>query len=279
MYDDYLFHAETPSGYIIKTLIEVLQNCLSNEASFYISNSNGLSLCSPDNKMTTLIYLNLKRENFDKFYCDKDMTISVPLKHINKFIKNIKKKDSITLFIKKNHPTKLGIHIIPTSLNKESDKSETSYVSISEVATPEFDLPEGYHLPKIIPSTEYQKMCKKLSSLPSKIINIKIQYDRYISFFCEGGEILSSEMSFGSLDNTLDYNGKQYYENDFNVSQLSQLIKLPGLSNRMKIFSPIDETFPIKISMQAGTLGYVDIFIKNKNQIHYEENKRQQESV
>ncbi len=265
----YQYYAETLCGYIIKVLTEVLHGCLTNEAYLKLEKSGIKSICS-DNRETTLINVDLKMENFDTYNCVVEKTIAVNLKHLQKLLKNVKKKDSITLFIRDDIPNKLGIKIVPVTVNKKTDRAETSYISIREVERPDINIPEGYQYPKVIPSTEYQKMCKKMGVVPGKIINIKIQLNYYISFFCDGGEIISSEMEFGRINPNED----SLYEGHFYITMLNQLIKMPGLSTKMQISAPKDKRFPIKIGMQAGTLGTIEVYLKTKEQVEYEDSKR-----
>jgi len=264
--DDYDFYAETPSGYTIKILSEILYNCLSDE--FFLSlKKTGISSSSKDNRKTTLLMIDLKMENFDNYKCVADKTIAINLKHLQKLLKSIKKKDSITLFIRQNTPNKLGIRIVPTVGTKKSDRIATDYISIREVVIMDHETIDGYDFPKVIGSSDYQKMCKKMIVVPGKIMNIKIQKSNYVSFFCDGGEIMSSELEFG----TFDVNEPKCYNDVFYIDTITQLIKIPGLSPKIQIYAPNDDKYPIKFKIQAGTLGTLEIYIKNKNQIDYEE--------
>lgn len=269
MEGNYSYYAETPYGYTIKVLTEVLHSCLTNEAFFRLEKSGIKSVCS-DNRNTTLINVELMMENFDVYNCKTERTIAVNLKHLQRLLKNVKKKDTITLFITDKMPNKLGIRTVPIMVNKKSERADTSYISIREVTRSGIDIPEGYYYPKVIPATEYQKMCKKMGVVPGKIINITIQENNYISFFCDGGDIISSELTFGSIDPKLS---KNTYEGRFYITILNQLIKMPGLSPKMQISAPKDKRFPIRIKMQAGNLGFIEVYLKTKEQIEYEEHK------
>lgn len=269
MEENYRFYAETPYGYIIKVMTEVLHGCLTNEAYFQLESSGIKSICS-DNRNTTLINVDLQMENFDVYQCKKETTIAVNLKHLQKLLKNIKKKDSISLFITEKISNKLGIRIVPVMVNKKSERAETSYISIRKVTYPSIAVPEGYYYPKVIPSTEYQKMCKKMGVVPEKVITITIQENNYVSFLCDGGDIISSEIEFGEKDPKCQH----LYVGRFYTSLLNQLIKMPGLSPKMQISAPEDPGFPIRIKMQAGSLGFIEVYLKTKEQIEFEESKK-----
>lgn len=266
------FYAKTNSGYIIRGLGAVLHDCLTSDAHFCLEKS-GISVCDSDNKNTSLININLPMGNFDTYRCARERTIAVTIKHLHKLLKNVKKKDSITLFIDdKRKPNKLGITVKPVPIAQKSDREETSYITFREVDYQKTDVPEGYHFPKVIASTEYQKMCKKMEIVPGKTITITIQESNYICFYCDGGDIITTEMAFGKLDS----NTENVYEENFYASMLKQLIKMPGLSHNMQISAPLDKRFPIKIKMQAGTLGEIEVFLKTQKQVDYESQQQEE---
>lgn len=266
---DYKYYARTKNGHTIKILVEVLQSCLTNEAYFKLQTS-GIEFRCFDNLKTTLINISLPMENFDEYKCNEDICIAVNLKHFHKILKNIKKKDSISLQIDKSNPTKLEIVIIPISIGRLSERKDTSGIIIREIELAPIRVPESYHYPKVIPSSEYQKMCKKMALVPGKIVEISIQKSNYIKFYCDGGDIFSSGMEFGEIEKT----DSEFYRGNFYTTMLNQLIKMPGLSSQMQISAPIQKGYPIKFKMQAGPLGLIEIFLKTKEQIEYEESQR-----
>lgn len=264
MTEPYLFYAATDTGYIIKVLFEVLQNCLT-ETAFFTLTKEGMKLCSVDNNERLLINIQLNMENFLKYHCDAPRTIAINFKNFHKLIKNIKKKDAMTLFIKKDDPVKLGILIMPANQTKKAEREDESYLTIYEMKLLEIEIPTGYHQPTVIPSTEYQKMCKKIATVSGQTVKIDIQENNYISFLCDGNGIVMSKMSFGELDAK-----KKKYSGEFYSSMLTQLIKLPGLEKHMQISAPTKQLFPIRIKMKTGTLGEIEVYLKTKTLIDRE---------
>ena len=293
MYENYLYYAESQSGHIVKVLVEVLQSCLTNDA-YFTFEKGGIKSCNVDNKATTLINFDLPMEKFEKYFISPEwttssggssvgtkeipkepvpMTIAITIKHLHKLLKNVKKKDSITFFIDKSHPLKLGIRIVPVTINKKSERAETSHISFRTVENfASTSVPEDYHPPKVIPATEYQKMCKKMAVIPGKDISITIQRSNFICFFCDGGNIVSSEMTFGEKETNVP-DGELYVGN-FYTTMLNQLIKMPGLSSRMQISAPKNKVYPIRIKMDAGNLGTIEVYLKTKELIEMEASKK-----
>jgi proliferating cell nuclear antigen PCNA len=267
-----LFNAEISSGHYIKVLVEVLENCFTGEV-YFLLDKKGVHVLNTDNKDTILIAVDLLMENFENFKCTQERTIAITIKHMHKLLKSVKKKDSLTLFIDEKMPSKLGIKLIPIFMNKKSEKADTSYITFREITIETPMIPElsCYNQPKVIVASEYQKMCKKMTVVPGKTIFITIQNNDYICFYCDGGGVITSEMTFGTLNEN-----EEFYKGEFYTSTLNQLIKMPGLSNKMQISSPIAKysDYPIKIRMNVGDIGHIEIYLKTKDTILAEDAKR-----
>jgi hypothetical protein len=105
-----------------------------------------------------------------------------------------------------------------------------------------------------------------------KIIDISFQNNNYVSFYCNGADLISVEMEFGEKLNKKPMT----YKNDFYVSMFNQLVKMPGLSSQMQIYQPPAECYPVKIKMQTGSLGYMEVFLKDVQQIALEDKAKQE---
>lgn len=267
---------DTPKsqGCIIKILVEVWEKVLGKETDIDI-NKKGIFLTRMDPKETTLISTKLFNNKFREYRCEEEIPININLKQFLTIVKNIKKKDSISLFIRKNKQDKMSIAVSPENLTKKSQKNETWTITVQKVIMEQVAIPEEkyYKDPINIPSTDFQKMCKKFSTSGSKTVSVKIQGNTFASFFCSGDDILDCEVEFGNFDDSKEAE-KGVYKADFHVHLFTQLIKLPGLAEQMSFYAPKKSGFPLKIAISAGMLGEVEIFLKDKKQIEYEDSKK-----
>jgi len=263
-----IFKAKTGEGYIIKVLGELLQNNIKT-ACFEVD-KKGIRLCMMDHHRTILINLYLESDNFTlyKFRGGAKMYLGINLNHFHKMLKSIKKRDSIQLFIDNRAPTELGIKVIP----KENNRVTTSYVKIQEIQNLDTDIPTGYHKPIIVPSGEYQKMCKGMIQI-SNSVNITSR-NFQIRFSCDAGSVYKRTIDFGETDDSdsdseSDDEKESYeYNHDFQTDQLSRITKLAGLSDNMKIYPK--EGLPLLFCSNVGSLGKISIYIKDKKQIELE---------
>lgn len=261
-----IFKAKTHNAYIIKILAELLQNNIKT-ACFEID-LTGISLCMMDHHRTILIQLFLESENFTiyKFKSKEKLFLGINLNHFHKMLKSIKKKDSMQLFINDEAPNDLGIKVIP----KENNRITTSFIKIQGIQTLDIDIPTGYGKSIIVPSSEYQKMCKDMAQI-GNIINI-IAKNFHIKFRCNAGGVMKRHVDFGetgdSDDEDEDEKNAVEYNQEFDTEQLSRITKISGLAGNIHIYPMKDK--PLLFKSAVGSLGKISIYIKSKDLIEKE---------
>lgn len=258
---DYQFICETSSGYAIKTLIEGLQECITNETVFILS-EEGISSSRADGSTSILASFKLEAKKFDQYQCDEPRKISLSLRDFQSFLKNIKKKDSLRLCIEASQPDYLCI----TPLALKSERITTHRISIRDVSDEEYQEIKGYHEPKVISTSEFQKMCKDISIVPYKHVNIWINKQYYARFFTDITESKSTNSEFGEIRKK----DSETYKNVFYSKMITQLSKFTSLHNKIRISAPRDSQNPIKFSISIADLGEIDIFIKDQKSIDFE---------
>lgn len=255
----FTFKAKTLEAYTFKTLSEVLQNILTDVC--FDLTPDGIRLLTVDNKTPPqlMVHLDLQRNNFEEYLCLKNTTIGINLQHLYKLLKSIKKKDRVTFYITSQNPSQLGI-----CSETESGQEYYSNIKIQKLQKVDTQPPTGYNFPNLIPTNSFQKMCKDMTSI-SKIIKI-FSKGSYITFSCEFDGMYTRHAPFGTLDES---SNDEEYEDWFNTKSLTQLIKISGLNQKLKVYTSND--LPLKLSIQVGSLGILDIFIKSRPQIEHQD--------
>ena len=260
-----IFKAKTNNAYTIKILAELLQNNIKT-ACFEID-EDGIKLCMMDHHHTILIQVVLESENFTlyKYKSAEKIYLGINLNHFHKMLKSIKKKDSMQLFINDESPNDLGIKVIP----KENNRITTSFVKIQGIQTLDIDIPEGYGKPIIVPSSEYQKMCKDMAHIGSSINVVAKNF--HIKFLCNAGGVMKRHVEFGEMGDSDDEEENEdniEYNQDFDTEQLSRITKMAGLSTNMQIYPR--EGKPLLFKSGVGNLGKISIYIKSKDLLEQE---------
>lgn len=263
-----LFKCKTGEAYYIKVLAELLTNNI--KTGCFEVNDEGITLRMFDHPRKTLVDLYLLSENFSyyRFKKEKKMCIGLNLNHFHKMLKSIKKKDSLQLFIDKEYENELGIKTIP----KENTRITTSGIKIQNIQSIEIEAPSGYGKPVIVPSTEFQKMCKDLSSIGSNNIKV-VARDFHIEFIADADGILKRKVTFGENEeedmDEFSTDKKNEYKATFSTDQLVRITKLAGLSSTMQIF-PASKDLPLLFKSSIGSLGKISIFVKSKELVEQE---------
>ena len=272
-----LFKCKTGEAYQIKVLAELLTNNLKHGC--FDVNEEGITLRMYDQPRKTMVDLDLPAENFSlyKFKNDDKLCLGLNLNHFHKMLKSIKKKDSLQLFIDTSCTNELGIKTIP----KENTRITTSGIKIQNIQNLESDVPIGYGKPVIVPSPDFQKMCKELSSIGS--VNIRIEArDFHIDFIADADDILKRTVRLGENDDSDNENdgdnaSSTKYEATFTTDQFTRISKIAGLSNTMQIF-PGSDNLPLLFRSTVGSLGKISLYIKSKELIEKELEQSDSES-
>lgn len=259
----YQFRCKTHDAYIIKNLIELLQNNI--KIGCFDIMSSGIHLRMMDSNRRLLIDVNLDAKRFYHFQYDPPVNqsvthIGINLNHLYKLLKSIKKKDSIHLYILEKDPTNLGIQII--SKDKSPPITTASAIKIQNIQNLEIHLPGEYNECMLISTVGFSKMCKDMVTISNTmVINI---FNRFIKFYSNIGNIYSREVILGDTDDMVETEEPIYME-EFDTEIFSRIGKICGLGQNMHILYRHD--LPLQLKSSVGNIGTMLIFIKNKSQL------------
>jgi proliferating cell nuclear antigen PCNA len=264
------FKCKTGEAYQIKILAELLTNNLKHGC--FDVTDDGITLRMFDQPRRTLVDMCLQAENFSlyKFKSEEKFCLGLNLNHFHKMLKSIKKKDSLQLFISSDVPNELGIKTIP----KENTRVTTSGIKIQNIQNVDADIPLGYGKPVIVPSPDFQKMCKELSSIGSTNIRVKSK-GFHIDFIADADGILKRKVRLGESDDSDDEEAGDVninsYDATFTTDQFTRINKIAGLGSTMQIF-PGTNDLPLLFRSSVGSLGKISIYIKSKELLDKETN-------
>lgn len=205
-----LCYAYASKGHYIKSTVDEWAFTLARVKLLF--DPDGVTSRAANEKNEVMYDVSLKREGFKRYHCDREICFSFNVKSVQKFIKPVKKKESIILFIERNDPGKLWIVIVPQNIDKLNPRIEQYHVNI-QMEDPRsippavgntvvFDDEDGkyeavvYKHPLVIASSEFQKI-KKLTST-NKLLKVNIcERTNYIEFCCDEGDMSSSAITLG----------------------------------------------------------------------------------
>lgn len=194
---------------------------------------------------------------------DKDsIEIGVNLRDLQRFIKSIGKKDSLTIYKNKKDP---GVYII---IANSSSKSPQDNFSVFLPCVPNkitLDIPE-YHIPEsmpslVIPAVNLSSTFNALNVLKSSRIRIRTKENKLIM------DNLTDDRSSGRVDSfpMRYYEGVVHPEYDILVkaATLKSLTKLSSLNPNGLLKLYLEKEKPLYISSRINTCGELRIYLKS----------------
>jgi len=280
LYKDKILYCEISRGHTFKVLIDAL--FIPMKRVTIKATPQGIFICQTDEATHVLVDCDFPMENFAAYSCKNPYVFSLNINHTHKMMKNVKKKDSIVMFIDTKNPEKLMLSVKPPESAKGSNyKSETIGISIKKGEYNAVNLPETfehpntkeftkvYGDPKIVKGVDFQKM-KKITAIGKKV-DVLMQNNNYICFSNSNGELYDTKFEYGELvqhtpeseEGSDGFAVGDVYEAAFPVKSFTLLMKLPGLCKQLQFYKPAVKNFPLKVALYATELGHIKIFLKD----------------
>ena len=157
--DKFIFNVKTVQSGAFRILIESLKEILTDTN--IIFDKTGIKLIATDNSQIVLIHMKLYAENFEYFYCEKKTTIGINMMNMFNLIKTMNNNDTLTLFIEKDNPNRLGIKIN----NIEKNAQTLFKMNLLDISEDELSIPPAkFETELTLPSSDFQKIGFTISS-------------------------------------------------------------------------------------------------------------------
>jgi len=258
--NDYVFILKTVQSSVVRQLTEALKEILTDTN--IIINKNGIKIITMDPSHTVLVHIKLHSEKFEKFYISEseDLTIGISMICLYKLIKTMSNNDTLSLYIEKDDPNRLGIRI------ENGDKNTlTKYkLNLMDLNNEQIDIPPAtFESVLMMPSSNFQKICKDMHNIADDI-EIK-SVGKQLVFSCKG-DYAEQETIFGETNS-----GMSFIENNspndviqgvFSLKYLVLFTKCTPLCNTIELYLKND--YPLIIKYNVGNLGDVKLCIAPK---------------
>ncbi len=223
-------------------------------------NEKGIIIQGMDRQSEVCLDIELQKENFTVFKCPTPISFMLNPIHFYRLLKNIKKKNSVTLFINDQRPMQLGICVQESEEN--SDKV-TTYINIVYIQPETIEIPTGYGDPISSSSKRFQKL-KMLHGMGNEM-KITLVGKSTIKCFVNGKNLYSREIPLGEDSDSEDEEEQQLITQTYSTNHITQLTKCSGQNSIVQIY--FSEELPLKIKMNIGNLGILSVYIKSKELI------------
>ena len=258
--DRYSVLIVTIQSIIIKCTIEAVKEILP-DTNMSIG-PDGIKILSMDPTHTTLVHMNLSKDNFESFHCTKKQIIGVNMVNFFKLIKTITNNDTLTLFIEKNDINHLGIKIE----NEMKRASTTFKLNLMDLNDEIITVPPAQFTSVIsMKSSDFQKICRDMSNI-SEEIEIKSVAGQLI-LTCKGEfaqqETVLGESSNGGMSVVTNEDDIDIVQGVFSLKYLTLFTKCTNLCQTIQVYLKND--YPLIVCYSVGSLGEIKMCLAPKH--------------
>lgn len=210
-----------------------------------------------------LMHLKLNAGDFDTYVCNKDkVTIGLNTNVLFKVMKMLNNSDTLTLFVDEEDQNKLGIKFT----NAEKKVTSTKRISLMDIDEYNIEIPPTKFSTYVnMPSAFFNKICKDLNSIASKV-DIERVKEKLI--FKATGEEVSDEVFIEKSDNCVTIFTEEKYLNtifkgSYDLKYLSVFTKCTSLCSHVEIY--IKNDYPLLIKYHVASLGKIYFCLSSKS--------------
>ncbi|PWN94757.1 putative proliferating cell nuclear antigen [Tilletiopsis washingtonensis] len=217
-------------------------------------NEDGIRMQAMDNSHVALSSIELRREGFEPYRCDRPMSIGISLAALTKIVRSADNNDTLTMR-KADDGDSLGLMFEST----KSDRVAEYDMKLMDIDSEHLGIPDtSYDAVVKMSSSEYARICRDLSVV-GESVKIDVSKD---------GVGFSSEGEVGAAKLTLKQGaGSAVHANDDDEEEEDEESKPKGKKRKAGAASGAEESVPVEIQLQQSvsltfSLKYLSLFAK-----------------
>ncbi|KAK4763783.1 hypothetical protein SAY87_013221 [Trapa incisa] len=258
-------------GSLLKKVLESIKD-LVNDANFDCS-ATGFSLQAMDSSHVALVALLLRSEGFEHYRCDRNISMGMNLGNMSKMLKCAGNDDIITIKADDGSDTVTFMFESPTQ-----DKIADFEMKLMDIDSEHLGIPEAeYHAIVRMPSTEFARICKDLSSIGDSVVisvtkegvkfstrgdigtaNIVCRQNTTVDKACSCHLHLPEEATVIEMNEPVTLTFALRYMNSFT--------KATPLSNTVTI--SLSSDLPVVVEYKIAEMGYKILVLSIQNNSH-----------
>ncbi|XP_067139045.1 proliferating cell nuclear antigen-like [Centruroides vittatus] len=253
-----MFEARLIEGALLKKVLEAIKDLI-NEATWDCA-ATGISLQAMDNSHVSLVSLNLRSDGFDKFRCDRNLSLGMNLTSMSKILRCASNDDIIT--IKAQDDADSVTFVFEASKEKVSDYE----MKLMNIDTEHLGIPDTeYSVTIDMPSVEFQRICRDLSQIGDSV-TISCTKDG-VKFSASGdlgsGNIkLSQTANVDKEEEAVIINMQEPVSLTFALRYLISFTKATPLANKVQL--NISADVPLVVEYKIEDKGFIRYYLAPK---------------
>ena len=266
-----MFECLLPQGDLFKKIVASIQD-LVQEGNF-VCDENHMYFQGMDSSHVSLVSLSLKEDGFEKYRCDREVTLGINFSSLGKVLKCMGSDDSLTVRADEESDSAMFLFESPNQ-----ERVSNFELKLMDIDTEQLGIPDTeYQCTVKLPSNEFQRICRDLSAIGD---TVTISATKEGVKFSVSGDIGNGEMTLkhSSHNNgeNADENGDEDEDDDdqvlitadepvqqtFALRYLTSFTKATSLSKSVTI--SMGAEVPLVTEYKIDDLGYVRYYLAPK---------------
>jgi len=254
-----MFEARLVQGSLLKKVLEAIKDLL-NEATWDCGQS-GITLQAMDNSHVSLVSLNLRADGFDKYRCDRNLSMGMNLSSMSKILKCASNDDIITIKAQDDPDTITYMFESPNQERVSDYEMKLMNLDQEHLGIPETD----YSSVIKMPSGEFQRICRDLYQFGESIV---ISSTKEGVKFSTVGDIgtgnvkLSQSANADKPEEAVTIELQEPVTLTFAAKYLLNFTKATPLSPQVILSLSADA--PLVVEYKIGDIGYIRYYLAPK---------------
>ncbi|XP_064458525.1 proliferating cell nuclear antigen-like [Ornithodoros turicata] len=254
-----MFEARLVKGALLKKVLEAVKDLI-NEGTWDCS-ATGISLQAMDNSHVSLVSLNLRSDGFDKFRCDRNLSMGMNLTSMSKIMKCATNDDIITIKAQDDADTVTFVFEAPNQEKVSDYEMKLMNIDTEHLGIPETD----YSVVVKMPSGEFQRICRDLSQIGD---SVRITCTKEGVKFSTTGDLgtgnvkLSQTANVDKEEEAVIIEMQEAVSLTFALRYLNSFTKASPLCEQVQLSMSAD--VPLVVEYKIDDMGYVRYYLAPK---------------
>ena len=241
-------------GNLLKKIQEALKDIVT-EASWNAT-SDGLSLQAMDDSHVALVQLTLRADGFEKYRCDRNISMGINMSSFSKLLKCASNDDIITLKADADGTA----DVLEMLFESPRGEKESNYeMKLVDLDCDQLGIPEQeYSCTVKMPSIQFAKICRDLSQIGETLV---ITCTKSGVQFMSKGDLGSGTVKLNQTDE-VSVEISEPVQLTFGIKYMSLFTKATPLSD--KVVLSMSNDIPLVIEYKIEDMGFIKYFLAPK---------------
>ncbi|CAH1247008.1 proliferating cell nuclear antigen [Branchiostoma lanceolatum] len=254
-----MFEARLVQGSLLKKVLEALKDLIENAS--WDCSSTGMSLQSMDSSHVSLVQLEMRKDGFDTYRCDRNMAMGVTIASMTKLLKCAGNDDMVTIRAEDNADSMTLIFESPNQEKVSDYEMKLVDLDVEQLGIPD----QEYSCVVKMPSGEFARICRDLSQI-GEAVAISCTKDG-IKFSASGdlgtGNIkLAQSANVDKEEEAVTIEMNEPVSLTFALRYLNFFTKASPLSPSVTLSMSAD--VPLVVEYKIGDMGHIKFFLAPK---------------